>query len=54
MGFIDGVGKATPDTSRENLTGDPYYTDGQGAVLFLLKRPLPESPVRYLKRDEPE
>jgi hypothetical protein len=34
-GFIDGVGAAPASAPRTNLTGDPYYTDGLRAVVFL-------------------
>ena len=51
-GFVKGVGAATPDAPRENLTGDPYFTDGLRAVVFLLKGPMPTEPVRYLNWDE--
>ena len=28
IGFVEGVGKATPETPRYNLTDSPYWTDG--------------------------
>ena len=34
-GYIDGVGAASMSAPRTNLTGDPYYTDGLRAVIFL-------------------
>jgi hypothetical protein len=34
-GYIDGVGAARASAPRTNLTGDPYYTDGLRAVVFL-------------------
>jgi len=34
-GYVDGVGAALASASRTNLTGDPYYTDGLRAVIFL-------------------
>jgi LssY-like putative type I secretion system component LssY len=34
-GFVDGVGAASLSEPRRNLTGDPYYTDGLRAVVFL-------------------
>jgi hypothetical protein len=34
-GYVDGVGAAPPSAPRTNLTGDPYYTDGLRAVIFL-------------------
>ena len=34
-GYIKGVGAASTSAPRPNLTGDPYYTDGLRAVIFL-------------------
>jgi LssY C-terminus len=34
-GYVDGVGAAPVSKPRANLTGDPYYTDGLRAVVFL-------------------
>src|SRR5438067_1126396 len=34
-GDVDGVGAAPASAPRRNLTGDPYYTDGLRAVVFL-------------------
>jgi hypothetical protein len=34
-GYVDGVGRAPLSAPRPNLTGDPYYTDGLRAVVFL-------------------
>ena len=34
-GYVDGVGAAPASEPRKNLTGDPYYTDGLRAVVFL-------------------
>ncbi len=34
-GYLDGVGAAPASDPRNNLTGDPYYTDGLRAVVFL-------------------
>jgi hypothetical protein len=34
-GYVDGVGPCEPARPRHNLTGDPYYTDGKRAVVFL-------------------
>lgn len=35
LGFVQGVGGATPDEPNRNLTGDPYFTDGLRAVLMM-------------------
>jgi hypothetical protein len=32
LGFVDGVGEASPDNPRYNLTDSPYWTDGLRAV----------------------
>jgi hypothetical protein len=34
-GYVHGVGAAPVSAPRRNLTGDPYYTDGLRAVIFL-------------------
>jgi LssY C-terminus len=34
-GYVTGVGIAPVSAPRTNLTGDPYYTDGLRAVIFL-------------------
>ncbi len=33
--YVDGVGACSAQSSRRNLTGDPYYTDGKRAVVLL-------------------
>lgn len=50
FGFTPGVGAATPDSPRKNLTGDPYFTDGRRVVLFLSETPVAMSEVRYLEQ----
>jgi hypothetical protein len=34
-GYVAGVGACSPAAPRRNLTGDPYFTDGQRAVILL-------------------
>jgi hypothetical protein len=46
-GYVDGVGYAPASTPRRNLTGDPYYTDGLRAVIFLSNK---QSPVEAIER----
>ncbi len=41
FGLVNGVGAASIDKPRENLTGDPYFTDGKRLVLFI--SPTPKS-----------
>lgn len=39
IGYVAGVGAATPAAPRHNLTGDPYYTDGLRAVAVMSESP---------------
>jgi hypothetical protein len=52
-GYVKGVGAATPDEPRGNLTGDPYFTDGLRAVLFLSEERVPLERLRYIEWEEP-
>jgi hypothetical protein len=38
--YVKGVGEATIDKPRGNLTGDPYFTDGYRLVLWVSSRPV--------------
>jgi hypothetical protein len=40
FGLVAGVGAAPQDRPRHNYTGDPYFTDGRRAVLWLTSRPV--------------
>lgn len=35
VAYVDGVGACTAGNPRRNLTGDPYFTDGRRAALYL-------------------
>ena len=48
IGFVGGVGAASYDEPRGNLTGDPYFTDGLRAVLFLSAEPTAISDIEIL------
>ena len=52
-GFVKGVTSAQPSAPRTNLTGDPYYTDGLRAVLFLTNRTTSLSQIRKLPWEVP-
>jgi hypothetical protein len=39
--FVSGVGAATHEQPRRNLTGDPYITDGTRLVVWLSEAPVP-------------
>lgn len=47
-----GVGPAPIGQERENLTGDPYVTDGLRAVLFMSEEPIPLDEIEYLDWEE--
>jgi hypothetical protein len=53
LGFVSGVGEARRDSPRTNLVGDPYYTDGLRAVLFLGPRPASLADLEFLGWDVP-
>ncbi len=37
LGFVGGVGKATSDNPRYNLTGSPYWTDGLRVAFIMIE-----------------
>jgi hypothetical protein len=39
LGYVEGVGAASIDDPRGNLTGDPYFTDGKRVVLWITSQP---------------
>ncbi|HSN70900.1 MAG TPA: LssY C-terminal domain-containing protein [Steroidobacteraceae bacterium] len=47
--FVGGVGAATAEAPRENLTGDPYFTDGNRLVVFVSEQPVPPESARNLR-----
>jgi hypothetical protein len=53
FGFVKGVGAATPTRPRENLTGDPYFTDGLRAVIVLEPGPTSPDKIRALGWEKP-
>lgn len=46
FGLVKGVGAATPDAPRANYTGDPYFTDGLRAVMWMSDQPITYERVR--------
>jgi hypothetical protein len=52
-GFVKGVGRATPSRPRQNLTGDPYFTDGLRVVLILDKGPISMNQIEGLDWEHP-
>jgi len=53
FGYAKGVGAAPIDEPRGNLTGDPYFTDGLRAVLWLSDEPIPFSDVESAEWEIP-
>jgi len=53
VGFVKGVGRATPSKPRKNLTGDPYFTDGLRTVIFLDPGPTSLERIRAINWEHP-
>ena len=47
-GFVHGVGAVGENAPRENLVGDPWFTDGLRAVMIFTHRPHSLSDVKFL------
>jgi len=52
--YVGGVGAAPIDAPRGNLTGDPYFTDGLRAVLWVASELTALKDVRYVDWFDPE
>ena len=48
LGLVKGVGAASKDAPRKNLTTDPYYTDGFRGVLIFDVHPVSLTDIRFL------
>lgn len=53
IGFVKGVGEASPTRPRENLTGDPYFTDGLRVVILLEPGPILPAHIQFLGWESP-
>ena len=49
IGFVRGVGAAPQGTTRQNLTTDPYYTDGYRTVLVFDRQPASLSEIEFFQ-----
>ena len=49
IGLVNGVGAARQDAPNENLTTDPYYTDGYRQVLVFDRRPTSLSEIEFFR-----
>lgn len=48
IGHVEGVGAAAFDKPRQNLTGDPYFTDGLRTVMWLSAQPVSISEIELI------
>jgi hypothetical protein len=48
IGFVKGVGPAPQSAPKENLTTDPYFTDGYRQVLVFDRQPTSLSGIEFL------
>jgi hypothetical protein len=53
LGYVRGVGAASREAPRGNLTGDPYFTDGLRAVMFISNQPVPNDQITIVEWGEP-
>ena len=53
LAFVKGVGAAPIEAPRQNLTGDPFFTDGLRAVLWVSSRPVAMEDARFVQWELP-
>ena len=53
FGYVKGVGAAPYSEPRGNLIGDPYFTDGNRAVLWISSQPKAFSEVGWIDWEKP-
>jgi hypothetical protein len=53
-GFVQGVRSTIASSPRTNLTGDPYYTDGLRAVVFLSDQTILPQDIKRLPWETPQ
>ncbi|MGI9592187.1 MAG: LssY C-terminal domain-containing protein [Myxococcota bacterium] len=53
FGYAGGVGAASLEGQRSNLTGDPYFTDGYRLVLWVSSKPVDIADVEFVPWAEP-
>ena len=52
IGYVGGVGSASFEQPRGNLTGDPYFTDGLRAVMWASQTPVSISELQLIDLGE--
>jgi hypothetical protein len=48
LAYAKGVGAADMSTPRGNLTGDPYFTDGYRAVMWVSSDPVSFEEIEFV------
>lgn len=51
--YVKGVGPAPMEAPRQNLTGDPYFTDGLRVALWLSSRMVDITDIKFLDWERP-
>ena len=51
IGYVNGVGEATPENPRKILLGDPYWTDGRRAVMVISEEPVAMNDISFFVWD---
>jgi hypothetical protein len=53
LAYVKGVGPAPISEPRGNLTGDPYFTDGLRAVMWVSSAPVAMEAVEFVEWEIP-
>jgi hypothetical protein len=48
LAYVKGVGPVSAEAPRENLTGDPYFSDGSRAVAVISSSRIRPNEVQYI------
>jgi hypothetical protein len=54
FGLVKGVGASTPEAPRTNYTGDPYFTDGLRAVMWMSDTPVSYHRIESVPWEPPQ
>ena len=54
FGYVKGVGAAPISEPQANLTGDPYFTDGLRAVLWVSSDPMGFEDLEFMEWEIPD
>ena len=49
FGYVEGVGEATADQPKFNLTNDPYRTDGRRLLVIIADDPVPMHEITHIR-----